>query len=221
MTEFWLHRSIPRLDLMKEMHAPLLTLTEEPQEFITKMEMPNGRLEHLEILVGDFNESEVQQRFGHRVSRLLRARSLGIVEGDSGRPPSWNTLINDLSEDTAKELQASAQKETPEMSQQSSELKAFHNVESFLGSGSTEQQASRHVEQKAFHNVESFLGSGSTEQQASRNDEQKAFHNVESFLGSGSALQHSSRNVESFLGSGSSSSRVAPHNLNSFLSDKV
>lgn len=85
LTEFWLHRTMPRLDLMKEMHCQLLLC--KPEKLKDGMEELSEQLKWLEQAIGEAHEWWEARRqgqdllpLGPRVDRILRTPSFMLDE---------------------------------------------------------------------------------------------------------------------------------------------
>ncbi|CAE7213774.1 KCNH6 [Symbiodinium natans] len=102
ITELWCNRTLPRLELLKELHCQLSCTSPELLE--ASLRDLNGRLCKLEDAVGDVKEWWVAQQEGRapklqpRVSQLLRARTLdGLEDGPASFSERLDSMIGEIS----------------------------------------------------------------------------------------------------------------------------
>ncbi|CAE7759891.1 KCNH6 [Symbiodinium sp. KB8] len=98
ITDLWCNRTLPRLELLKELHCQLSSSS--PEQLATSLRDLNGRLCKLEDAVGDVKDWWTAQHEGRapqlqpRVSMLLRSRTLDGLE--DGAPGSFSDRLDSM-----------------------------------------------------------------------------------------------------------------------------
>ncbi|CAE7667662.1 KCNH6 [Symbiodinium sp. CCMP2592] len=98
ITDLWCNRTLPRLELLKELHCQLSSSS--PEQLATSLRDLNGRLCKLEDAVGDVKDWWTAQHEGRapqlqpRVSMLLRSRTLDGLE--DGAPSSFSDRLDSM-----------------------------------------------------------------------------------------------------------------------------